>query len=207
MTLESAALVGVGLCGLIVVYVYGIFPALMGAFASRSRASDLSAKNPCIPSVSLVIPAYNEEMVIGEKVANALSIDYPAEKLEIIVACDGGTDRTAEIAREHADDRIRVEEFEERRGKASVLNDAVNLANGSVLVLCDANVMFAKDAVWRLVSYFEDEQVGAVSGDVQLRSKDASFGKGESLYYKMEVNRFTTKWKGRFTAVNLILAR
>jgi len=142
--------------------------------------------NNLLPHVSLIIPAHNEELVLREKLLNALSLNYPQDRLEIIVASDGSTDATASIAREFADRGVRLLAFEERRGKALVLNDAIAASKGDVLMLCDANVFFEKDALRWLVAGLANPRVGAVTGDVRLQSEHSSFGLGESLYYKLE---------------------
>ena len=139
-----------------------------------------------VPSVSLIVPAYNEESVLAAKLENALAIDYPVERLEILVASDGSSDGTVEIARSFESRGVRVLAFPQRRGKTAVLNDAVHEAAGDVLCLCDANVMFRPDALKRLVTRLDDPKVGAVSGDVRLASEESSFGEGESTYFGIE---------------------
>lgn len=136
--------------------------------------------------VTLVIPAYNEEVVLQAKVENSLELDYPKERLEIIVVSDASDDRTAEIARSYEGRGVRTLAFSTRRGKASALNDAVAAAEGDVVCLCDANVMFQPDALSRLVARLQDPRVGAASGDVRLASEESNFGEGESLYYRLE---------------------
>ncbi|MCP4886033.1 MAG: glycosyltransferase, partial [Planctomycetaceae bacterium] len=178
-------------CVCILVYVYAIFPFVMACVArcipSGDQAESEEHLNEAdLPGVTLVIPAYNEASVIEQKLLNALALDYPDDRLEIIVGCDGGTDRTADIAASLANPRIRILEFPARRGKASVINDAVAQSNGDVLLLCDANVMFSADALRRLVETLNRDGVGAVSGDVQLDSAASSFGAGESAYYRLE---------------------
>ncbi len=138
------------------------------------------------PAVTLIIPAYNEEVVAEAKLRNALQIDYPKDRLEIIFASDGSSDRTVEIARKFEPQGVRVPAFSERRGKLSVVNDAEEVSKGDVLFLCDANVMFRDDALQRLVSRLADPEVGAVTGDVRLESEEANFGQGEGLYYRIE---------------------
>ncbi len=137
--------------------------------------------------ISLIIPAYNEEKCLAAKLRNAVDeIDYPRELLEIIVASDGSSDTTLEIAGSFEDRGIRVLVFPIRRGKASVLNDAVVAAAHDVLCLCDANVMFEPQALRRLVDRLSDPEVGAVTGEVHLESDDSNFGEGESLYCRLE---------------------
>jgi len=171
----------------LVVYTQILYPMLI-LLAARSRNSgeDASAEPASWPMVSLIIPAYNEEAVLEEKLRNALALDYPAEKLEIVVASDASDDRTAEIAESYHSKGVQLLLFTERRGKASVLNDAITETDAEILFLCDANVMFRPDALKRMVAHFQNDQVGAISGDVRLNSKYSNFGIGESLYYKIE---------------------
>lgn len=169
-------------------YVYAIFPCAMWLLVrwNRNRGTCCSLAEAELPTISLIIPAYNEEAIIDQKMQNALAIDYPEPKLEIIVACDGATDRTAEIAAKYESRGVKVLDFEERRGKASVINDGVAHSSGEVLLLCDANVMFSGDAVRTLAQWLGRDDIGAVSGDVRLDSEQSSFGVAESVYYQFE---------------------
>lgn len=140
-----------------------------------------------LPHVSLIIPAYNEAQCLAAKLRNVLDeIDYPRDCLEIIVASDGSSDATVAIARSFEARGVRVLDFDQRRGKASVLNDAVAAASNDVLCLCDANVFFDRQALRRLVGRLADPDVGAATADVRLASEDSNFGRGESIYYRLE---------------------
>jgi cellulose synthase/poly-beta-1,6-N-acetylglucosamine synthase-like glycosyltransferase len=140
------------------------------------------------PFVSLVIPAYNEEMVIEQKIKNALSLDYPKEKLEIIVVSDGSTDATADIIRKYISEGIKLFDFPLRRGKPAVLNEVIPQAKGEIIVFSDASSIFKKDALEKLVRNFCDSQVGCVCGDYKFGYTDSSLrGKGESLFVKYEL--------------------
>ena len=121
--------------------------------------------------------------MIAQKIKNSQSLDYP--NLEIIVASDGSTDRTNEIVSTFGDD-VRLLDFADRRGKTSVVADAVAVSSGEILCLCDANVMFRPDALWRLVARLSSKDVGGVTGDVRLQSEQSSFGLAETLYYRLE---------------------
>ena len=173
----SAAFVG---------YVYFGFPAALAAVTAFYRRP--VAKAPHTPSVSLVIPAYNEESVIEEKLRTCLALDYPPDKLEIIVASDGSTDRTAERAhRFESDPRVRVLAFERNRGKLAMLNDVMRQVDGEIVVFSDAATMPAPDALRELTANFADPRVGAVSGIYRIRdSAGAALGKQEDFYWKYE---------------------
>lgn len=138
-----------------------------------------------LPSVSLIIPAYNEERVIVAKLQNALKINYPHDLLEIIVASDGSTDRTVDLASNFISDGVKILELEPH-GKASAINSAVTQSRGEVLCLCDANVLFHPDALKNMVRHFSDPQIGAVSGNVRLASEQSDFEAGETTYYRFE---------------------
>jgi cellulose synthase/poly-beta-1,6-N-acetylglucosamine synthase-like glycosyltransferase len=169
----------------LVLYVYLGYPlglALLGKW--KARGSELSAEYA--PSVSVVIPAYNEAKVILDKIENSLRLDYPRDRLEIVVASDGSTDGTNEVVREYGPRGVKLLACAPRAGKISVLNRAIPAAVGEIVLLCDANVMFQPNALKRLAAHFADPCVGAVTGDVRIRSSNAPFGEGEGLYYRYE---------------------
>jgi cellulose synthase/poly-beta-1,6-N-acetylglucosamine synthase-like glycosyltransferase len=168
-----------------VVYVYAGYPVALAVWR-RFKSGTRQELRPIKPGVTLIIPAYNEIKVIREKIENSLRLDYPPERLEIIVASDGSDDGTNEIVREYESQGIRLLAFFPRAGKTSALNCSIPGAKGEIVVLCDANVLFLPDAIRRLVQHFADSAVGAVTGDVRIQSADAPFGEGEGLYYKYE---------------------
>lgn len=135
------------------------------------------------PTVTLVIPAYNEDAFIGAKLANTLALDYPEDKLEVVVVADGSTDRTFEIASRTPG----VASFfrPERRGKVAAMNRMAAQARSSVLVFTDANAMLAPDALRQLVAPFADPAVGAVAGEKRVDA-GASGTAGEGLYWRYE---------------------
>lgn len=172
-----------------VVYAYAGYPVLLWAaqvfYRKPVRKSDYT------PSVSLLIAAYNEAAVIAAKVRNSLALDYPADKLEIVIASDGSKDATAQIVRALAESegqgRVRLLEFPENRGKITVLNEAVPQLHGEIVVFSDASSMLAADSVRKLVANFADPRVGAASGVYQVLNQDAAhLGRQEDLYWKYE---------------------
>jgi len=146
------------------------------------------AKQPIAPFVSLLIPAYNEARTIMQKIENSLRLDYPAERLEIVIASDGSTDATAELARRLADGtRVRLLDFPQNRGKMATLNASVPRLSGDIVVFTDATAMLQPDAIRRLVENFADPRVGAVCG--RYRSVEAvgsGIGKPEDIYWRYE---------------------
>lgn len=136
------------------------------------------------PAVTMVVAAYNEAGVLRSKLDNTWRLDYPADRLRLLIGSDGSSDETNEILRGCCDPRLQACCFAERRGKISVLNDLVGRADGEILIMSDANTLFAPDAVRKLVRPFTDPQVGCVSGELVL---DLDGGvSGEGLYWKYE---------------------
>lgn len=173
----------------ITVYVYLGYPIVLWALQAVFRSSPL--KQPIEPTVSLLVAAYNEAAVIAEKITNSLSIDYPIDKLEIVIASDGSTDATVDIVRSFAGaecaGRVRLLNFEINRGKTAMLNDVVPQLCGEIVAFTDASSMVAPDSVRTLVQSFSDSRVGAASGVYRLLKKDqARLGSQEDLYWKYE---------------------
>jgi len=170
------------------VYVYIGYPVLL--WGMQAIFSSPVRKAAIEPAVSLLVAAYNEEAVIAEKLRNSLALDYPEQKLEIVVASDGSTDGTAEIVRSFAGSNpelVRLLNFENNRGKMQVLNDAIPQLRGEVAAFSDASSMLAPDSLRALVQSFGDSRVGAVSGVYRLLKKDdARIGPQEDFYWKYE---------------------
>jgi cellulose synthase/poly-beta-1,6-N-acetylglucosamine synthase-like glycosyltransferase len=151
-----------------------------------------------LPSVTLLIAAHNEERWIRERIENALEMDYPRDKLEVLVASDGSRDATVEIVRRYAGQNVRVLDFRENRGKATVLNCGVPEARSSVVVFSDANTFFEPAALRRLVRWFADPAIGSVCGRLVLT--DLRQGRNvDSVYWKYET--FMKKCESRLGAL------
>jgi cellulose synthase/poly-beta-1,6-N-acetylglucosamine synthase-like glycosyltransferase len=169
------------------VYVYAGYPILLWGLQAVFRSSP--RRQPVEPSVSLLVAAYNEAAVIADKIRNSLALDYPADKLEVVIASDGSKDATAEIVRSFSESggRVRLLNYEENRGKMAVLNDALRELRGEIVAFSDASSMLASDSVRTLVQSFNDPRVGAASGVYRLLKKDqARLGSQEDLYWKYE---------------------
>jgi len=144
-------------------------------------------KAPIQPALSLLIPAYNEARVIERKILNSLALDYPAGRMEIVVASDGSTDATEAIARRFEANGVRLVTFAKKRGKMALLNASIHEMRGKIVVFTDASAMLAPDALRRLIENFADPSVGAVSGRYQVvRPGEVNIGASESLYWKYE---------------------
>jgi cellulose synthase/poly-beta-1,6-N-acetylglucosamine synthase-like glycosyltransferase len=148
-----------------VAYTYVGYGAVV-AWLARRRPKPVAAR-PILPTVTVVVAAYNEADRIAPRIDNLLASDYPPDRLEIVIASDGSTDGTVAAARRF-EPRVRVEAFPTRRGKPAVLNDVVPAAGGEVVVLADARQRFDRRALNALVASFADPAVGAVSGELIL---------------------------------------
>jgi len=163
----------------------GLREALAGArFLSGGPDRRQRRRDDHWPAVSVVFSAFDEEACIRQKIENCLALDYPPEKLEVLVGCDGCTDRTAELALEVGDPRVRVIELP-RGGKATALSRLVPIATGEVVVLTDANTMMDRGAVRSLTRHFHDAAVGAVVGRLRLYNRVRREYE-ESLYWRYE---------------------
>ncbi len=170
------------------VYVYAGYPVL--AYCTSRLFGRPVRQDDIEPSVSVVIAAYNEQDVIEATIVNKLSQDYPHEKLKVVVVSDGSTDRTDEqvvklCARYPG--RVRLLRQEPRAGKTSALNMAVKELRGEIIVLSDANSMYAPDAIRLLVRNFSDPAVGYVTGKmVYVNEGESATGEGCSSYMRYE---------------------
>ncbi len=145
------------------------------------------AADPDLPEITFVIAAYNEERVIEAKLRNTLSLDYPPDRLRIVVAAQGSSDATASIARSFELHGVTVLHDTRRSGKTAALNEAIAQCSSTIVVFSDANNAFAGDALQRLVRHFSDSAVGGVSGLKQIRpADDRESSVGDSLYWKYE---------------------
>lgn len=169
----------------VVLYTYvGFFALVRLVSLVRSRPV---RKGGSEPPVSMIVAAYNEERVIREKIENSLKLDYPKDRLEILVAADGSSDRTADIAREYADRGVRVLHEPERRGKTMALNRAAPEAKGEILFFSDANTFYEPDTVRKIARNFGDPEVGGVSGrKVILEESGRRATKGEKGFWGYE---------------------
>ena len=145
-------------------------------------------RGPYSPFVSVVIVVRNEERVLERKLENLLTLDYPAELTQLVVVSDGSTDRTEPILHEYASNpRVNVVLNELSRGKASGLNDALELSQGDIVVFTDARQRIEPCALHLLLENFADPQVGCVSGELMLGDpKTGEPGEGLGLYWKVE---------------------
>jgi len=162
-------------------YVYVGYPILIALLA---RVMQKPIRQEQIePSVTLLISAFNEARVIGEKLNNALALDYLKSKLEVLVISDASTDATDDIVRSFADQGVILLRMAERGGKTVGLNAAMKGATGDIVIFSDANIMYRPDVIRRLVQNFGDSSVGCVTGDSQYRDDPHSAAHAQENTY------------------------
>ncbi len=167
-------------------YTYAGYSALVfllsRVFARPVHRADIT------PNVSVIIAAYNEERDIARKIENTLALDYPKEKLEIIVASDCSTDATDEIVRGYENLGVILHRRPERIGKSVAQNHSMMFSKGNVLVFSDATTMYERDTLRKIVRSFADPDVGCVAGRlVYVSGSDAAVGKGCRSYWGYEI--------------------
>jgi cellulose synthase/poly-beta-1,6-N-acetylglucosamine synthase-like glycosyltransferase len=166
----------------LILYAHAGYPLLLGLLASLRGRTPRTFPDDELPIVSVIVAAYAEHDVIADRVANIRALDYPPERLELIVACDGSPDETAARARAAGADVV-LELA--RGGKIRAQDAAVERAQGPVVAFSDANVTWRPDALKRLVAPFADPRVGYVCGEVQL--VDPRGSNQEGLYWRYEL--------------------
>lgn len=144
-----------------------------------------------IPNVTLLIVAHNEEKVIKQKLENVIKIDYPNDKLEILISSDNSSDRTNNIVKQFIRDNgnynIKLYEVKERKGKTNAQNEAVRIATGEIIVMTDANAMLHRLAVRELVASFTDKDIAYVTGQLIYINDEEWTSKSEATYWDFDL--------------------
>ena len=170
----------------VILYAYLGYPLLLMLW--RLVGNKPVMKKDILPAISVLISAHNEERHIEGKIRNLLEVDYPKDRMEIIVGCDGSTDRTpAIIERLAARNEIRSCVSVERIGKPAMLNRLAKEAGGEIYVFADARQRFDRRAIGELVRCFGDENVGCVSGELVIEDTGEGSGRGVGLYWRYEL--------------------
>ncbi|HTZ75266.1 MAG TPA: glycosyltransferase family 2 protein [Candidatus Aquilonibacter sp.] len=173
-------------CLALIVYVYAGYPLLlrMGLFGSR-REWKRSAGD--FPSVTVIVPAHNEEASIGAKIENLLASGYPREQLDILIGSDGSSDRTEEIVRRYCGECVGLVSFPQQHGKSAIQNGLVALASGEMLVFTDADCLFKPGTLTTLIERFADCEIGLVTARPQFcNSSETSVTHNEGIYLRYE---------------------
>lgn len=169
----------------VIFYAYVGYPLLVFAVSRLFPKPIVQAAFE--PPVSIIITAYNEERDIRAKLENTLSIDYPPEKLEIIVASDCSSDKTDEIVGEFKLKGVKLHRQAERKGKTSAQNMAVERAAGEIILFSDATTLYEANVLRAMLPNFADDTVGCVAGKlIYVDATDSSVGKGARSYWNYE---------------------
>ena len=170
---------------ILILYSYVGYPILLVSASSFMKKNGY--QTGVSPEVTVLITAYNEEKDIADKLINVLSLDYPKENMEIIVASDGSTDRTDEIVKKFADKGVKLVRVEGRVGKTETQNQAVKTANGEIIVFSDATTKYRQDVLKKMVRNYADPMVGAVSGRYKyVDPKNSQVGRGSIAFWDYE---------------------
>ena len=174
-----------------VVYPYCGYPAVLWLLVRIRGAYQAHVRSPSdLPSITLMISAYNEAAVIDTKLRNARNLDYDHARLQILVVSDACDDGTDDIVLRHAaeDARVQLHRQAERRGKTAGINHAIELATGDLVVFSDANAIYATDALRELAAPFADPAVGYVVGAAHYKNvEDSASQDSEGLYWRYEL--------------------
>jgi len=194
----------------VVAYTYFLYPLiLLILFAISQLRTDLryvfnrvdrrtgGVRQEELPAVTVVVPAFNEEKHLDAKLNNIRGLDYPREKLQVIIVSDGSTDGTNEILKALKEHYIESLILNQRRGKANALNCGIERARHDLLVFSDASTMFEPDTVHKLVRHFRDQSLGAVCGALRFHaSAESQQTEGGSACDRCDVRR-TREASGR----------
>lgn len=168
-----------------VAYVYIGYPLLLLVWSTWTRRSELRRQSE--PTVTMIIAAYNERHEIARRIENCLALDYPKDKLDIIISLDGPTDGTETVVSAYQGAGIRIVHSPIHKGKAAALNRALLAASGEILLFGDARQEFSLNAIRELVANFADPHVGAVSGELVLLDEQGGEAKDAiGLYWRYE---------------------
>lgn len=163
-------------------YAYFGYPLLLFLLTRKREAVEVPTGAAYLPSVTIIIPAYNEQNVIGSKIDNTLALDYPEELMEILIISDGSTDSTEKIITEKLTPLVQFFSLSSRSGKAAALNFGLAKASHDVIVFTDASIILDKNALRNIVKNFHDATIGCVSGEDHIAGSN-----GEGIYGKYEL--------------------
>ncbi len=174
------------ICTFLILYTYIFYPGIL-FLISRLRNEDDRKADDFLPTVSMIIPVYNEEAVIEQKLDNCARLDYPRDRLEILIGSDASSDGSNAIIEKNLPPNAVLFAFEKRKGKSHVLTELIRRSKGEIVVFSDANTFYNPYAVRKLVRNFAGEKIGGVCGRLLLVNPDGNVGGwGESRYWQYE---------------------
>ncbi|MBR58945.1 MAG: hypothetical protein CMH54_13120, partial [Myxococcales bacterium] len=182
-----------------VTYPYFVYPFLL--LLIRPFVVDPASRldDSYQPSVSIILAAYNEQDCLAAKLENCLGLEYPVEKLEILIGSDASKDHTNQIAESFVSRGIRFFSYQNRRGKMSVVNRLVAEATGEICVFSDISELFDRDVIHKLTRHFADQEIGAVTGNHLYNLEKTGLGLGTRFYWRFQ--RFLQSIESRLSTI------
>jgi len=167
-----------------------------------TTSGDLHESHSDLPLVSVIIPVYNEELVIERRINNIFKSSYPGEKMEVIIVDSGSKDRTSSIVQEKFGNRVILLQEKERKGKAHAINLAVNICRGEILIVTDGPTLYSTDTISQLVQSLSDSSVGAVTAlyeipnasENQITSSEHAYWSYKDKIRILESRAHSTSW-------------
>ena len=172
----------------IIMFFFGIYFLLFFLILFKRNKSKMREYPEVtnFPYISSIVPAYNEEGSLRDTIKALVEIDYPEDKREIIIINDGSKDKTLEVARELAKEYKIVRVLNKKNsGKADSLNQAIKIAKGEIIAVTDADSYPERDTFMKMVGFFQDEKVGAVTSRVFVKNNKKFFGKFQDVDYRV----------------------
>ncbi len=192
-------IIGFGLSAFLIVYHHVGYPLLLKLLPLKQqdetkapfveRAYKASKTDSQLPSITVIVPAYNEEQWIAEKIRNLASLDYPRDKLRVVIACDGCTDNTAEIAQATIQEAICsdtlfiINDHQVNRGKVALLNEEMRHVSSDITALSDTSALISCDSLLLASQHYQNENVGVVNATYQIMSTN---NQGEAAYWRYQ---------------------
>lgn len=175
---------------MLIIHPYTTYPLFLYFVNKVIKPTEDKLSLEYSPTITLLVAAYNEEKVIGQKIENALGLKVLQEKIQIVIGSDGSNDKTNAIVRSYAQkySNIKLLDYKQRRGKVNVINESIKHCDGDIIILSDANAMYNNEAICNIIPHFQDSKVGCVAGEkkMMLASKNDNIGQNEGLYWKLE---------------------
>lgn len=173
----------------LIFYTYIGYGLLLYILVKARRAFKGKRKTPGlqvnIPTLTLIVAAYNEQDIIEEKIKNTLALSYPKERIEYVFVTDGSTDDTVDVIKKY--NQITLMHLDERLGKINAVHRVMEQVTSEIVVFTDANTFLNKDALVNITRNYEDEAVGAVAGEKRVQVTEVSDATaGEGFYWKYE---------------------
>ena len=187
------------LSGILCISSYFLYPLVLKIIPPRRSLGGIGgiADPGTLPTMTLIVTAYNEERRVGDKLLNTLNIDYPEDLLDVIVASDCSTDATDEIVMSYADKGIRLVRADERKGKEFAQWRAIRQARGEIFVFSDVATKIEPDALKRMAGVFADPSIGAISSEDRFESLEGRVvGEGAYVKYEMWLRRLESERAG-----------